>query len=239
MVSLQTLSSSSSLASISCALSIASWDQNTADVSRQAAIRGVMAALAKDLMSSVISLKSVIKQFHCGVRACYLFSHFGLLQSVQESLPIVRRFLHYILHLLHSVDGVLDLFVQVLFSLAGDLCAEKEAVSTLVTVFTVTVFRQNVHVRMLHFFKFLSVVMWGNYFPCWHMKKRLPVHWIEIDVLNLMKNELNEQRLFVCMFVEKLTTQILFWRINDTIDWSHKKGYHSQRPLLLLHHHHH
>lgn len=67
-----------------------------------------------------------MKQFHCGARACYLFSHFGLLQGVQESLPIIRRFLHHVLHLRHSVDGVLDLFVQVLFSLAGDLCAEKQ-----------------------------------------------------------------------------------------------------------------
>lgn len=77
-----------------------------------------MSALMKDFMSSAISLKSIMKRFCSGVPACYLFSHFGLLQGVQERLPIIGRFLHHVFHLLHSVDGVLDLFVQVLFSLA-------------------------------------------------------------------------------------------------------------------------
>lgn len=57
----------------------------------------------------------------------HLFLLLGLLQGVQKVLTVRGRLLHHILHLLHSVNGVLNLFIQVLLSLEGDLCEERRS----------------------------------------------------------------------------------------------------------------
>lgn len=64
---------------------------------------------------------------HCFVIA-YFFQLLGLLQGVQVLLVLLSRFLHHVLHLLNSIDGSFNLFVQILLPLTRNLCQQKHEI---------------------------------------------------------------------------------------------------------------